>query len=265
VTAQPSRDMYDLADIGMYYDNVHLYETRPDVAFYVSEGRAAGGNVLEIGCGTGRVLIATARAGVSTTGVDRSKQMLLRCRENLAREPAPVRDRVQLVDGDMRSFDLGRTFDCVTIPFRPLQHLVDVSDQLACLSAVRRHLAPGGRFVFDVFNPDPRKLAAPSDEEVEDTPPTPLPDGRSFRRTSRVPAVHRAEQWSDVELAYYVTYPSGQTERVAQRFPMRWYTRWELEHLLARTGFAIRQVYGDFDRQPFSDDSAEIIVVAGLA
>ena len=77
--------------------------------------------------------------------------------------------------------------------------------------------------------------------------------------------MHRTEQWSDIELAYYITYPDGRSERIAQRFPMRWYMRWELEHLLARSGFVLHEVYGGFDRRPFDDESSEMIVVAALA
>jgi len=258
-------DAYDIADIGTFYDHVRLYVDRTDVQFYVDECRAAGGEVLEIGCGTGRVLIPAARAGVPITGLDRSANMLARCEANLAREPDDVKARVRLVPGDMRAFDLGKSFAAITMPFRPLQHLVRVPDQLACLTAIRRHLSAEGRLVFDVFNPDFRRLSAPSDAEQEDTPLTELSAGRHFRRTSRVLSVHRAEQWSDIELAYHVTHPDGRTERIAQRFPMRWYMRWELEHLLARSGFVVREVYGGFERRPFGDDSAEIIVVAGLA
>jgi len=252
---------YDISDIGVLYDHVRLYVDRADIEFYVDECRAAEGEVLEIGCGTGRVLIPAARAGVRITGLDRSANMLERCRANLANEPADVRERVQLVSGDMRHFDVGRTFATVTIPFRPLQHLVRVEDQLACLASVRRHLAPGGRLVFDVFNPDLARLAAPSQTEHEDTPLTQLPDGRQFRRTSRVLSIHRAEQVSDIELAYYITDLDGRAERLGQRFPMRWYLRWELEHLLARSGFVVRAAYGGFDRSAFEDGSAEIIIV----
>lgn len=97
------------------------YPTRQDVPFYVEAARESGGPVLELGCGTGRVLIPTARAGIETVGFDLSAGMLEACQRRLRAEPPELRDRVSLHRGDMRNFDLGRTFRLVTIPFRPFR------------------------------------------------------------------------------------------------------------------------------------------------
>ncbi|HEY6091913.1 MAG TPA: class I SAM-dependent methyltransferase, partial [Gemmatimonadales bacterium] len=149
-----SDSTYDaIPDFGLLYDSVPLYAARPDVDFYVEEAKAAGGPALEIGCGTGRILIPTARAGVTITGLDGSTEMLARARAKLAAEPAPVRQRATLVQADMRDFELGARFALITAPFRVVQHLITAEDQQRFLAAVRRHLAPGGRLVFDVFNP----------------------------------------------------------------------------------------------------------------
>jgi SAM-dependent methyltransferase len=260
----PSRpDSYDsLADLGVLYDHVAPYQARGDVGFYVNETRDIDGDVLELASGTGRVLIPIARSGKRIVGLERSEKMLARCRENVAAEPPQVRERITLHAGDMRSFDLGERFGAVIIPFRPMQHLTTIADQLACLAAARRHLAPDGRLVFDVFNPDLRRIAAPPVDEVDDTPDTPLPDGSMFRRTVRIVAVHRLEQVSDIELIYYVTEPDRSVDRRVHAFQMRWYLRAELEHLLARAGFEIVAMYGDFDRSTLVDESPEIIVVA---
>src|SRR5689334_10632334 len=126
-------DFYDLPDIGEMYDAVRIYQTRRDVEFWVDAARAAKGPVLELGCGTGRVLLPIARAGVEVTGLDRSRPMLDKARANLARENEAVRARVHLHEGDMRDFDLGRRFALVLAPFRSFQHLVEIDDQLAAL------------------------------------------------------------------------------------------------------------------------------------
>lgn len=109
-----------------------LYRDRPDVASYVKQAQESGGPGLELGCGTGRVLIPPARAGIEIVGVDLSRSMLAICRDKLAREPDDVRARVEMVEADMRRFDLGREFRLVTLPFRPFQHLMTVQDQLSC-------------------------------------------------------------------------------------------------------------------------------------
>lgn len=82
-----------------FYDHVRPYQQRPDVDFYLRLARDTGGPVLEVGCGTGRVLVPTAQAGIEVTGLDRSQAMLQRCRERLAKEPPEVARRAQLVSG----------------------------------------------------------------------------------------------------------------------------------------------------------------------
>lgn len=258
----PTAASYDAPDAAALYDHVPAYAARADVAFYVDAARAADGPVLEVGCGSGRVLLPTARSGVRVVGLDGSPAMLSACRARLAAEPADVRERVRLVAGDMRAFDLGERFGLVTIPFRPLQHLVAVEDQIRCLEAVHAHLVPGGRLVFDVFHPNLRLLLDPARADAhEDTPETALPDGRRFRRAARV-VPHLSEQWSAVELIYDLTEPDGTTRRTVQSFPMRWFYRYEVEHLLARCGFSLRAVYGDFDRSPLVDGLPEMVFVA---
>src|SRR6185295_2933735 len=86
------------------YDHVGPYRSRPDVAFFLNEAVNAAGPVAEIGCGTGRVLIPIARAGIEIVGIDSSPRMLNVCRERLDREEQAVQSRVRLVQADMRTF-----------------------------------------------------------------------------------------------------------------------------------------------------------------
>jgi SAM-dependent methyltransferase len=258
-----SQDMDEYGPIAELYDHVGLYRDRPDLEFHVDAAREAGSPVLEIGCGTGRVLIPTARAGIEITGLDLSSSMLAVCRQRLLAEPDPVRARVELVEGDMRRFDLGRSFNLVTVPFRPFQHLVSVEDQLACLSCIRRHLAPGGTLILDLFNPSLEALVRPAGVEAEDTPETLLPDGRRLSRSFRIVSQDRAAQANQVELIYHVTHPGGRTERLVHSFTMRYLFRYEAEHLLVRAGFEIAALYGGYDRSPFGTTyPGELIFVA---
>ena len=258
-----SQSYDDVEDIGELYDHVKAYvERTQDVAFYIDVARAAGGPVLELGCGTGRVLLPTAREGVEITGLDRSAGMLARLRDKLALEPRDVRERVAIVEADMRELDLGRRFKLVTIPFRGIQHQITVDDQLAVLHGIRKHLAPGGRLAFDVFNPNFALMVKRGPEEHEDSAPAELPDGRRFRRNARVPSVDFLNQVSQVELIWYVTDQAGREARHVQAFPMRWFMRSEVEHLLARAGFRVAAMYGGMDMSPLAADSPEMIFVA---
>jgi SAM-dependent methyltransferase len=250
--------------VAEFYDYVVPYRERGDVDFFVAAGEQSGGSVLEIGCGTGRVLIPTARAGVEITGLDSAPSMLAVCRAKLAQEAPAVQARVKLEQGDMRSFDLGRTFRLVTIPFRPFQHLMTVDDQLTCLGTVTRHLAPGGKLILDLFNPAFLHLADERFfEELNREPPFTMPDGRKVLRRHHIVARDLFQQTQDVELIYRVTYPDGREERLVDRFTMRYLFRFEAEHLLARAGFEVESVYADFDKSPYgSKHPGELIFVA---
>lgn len=258
----PEKDEYGLvADL---YDHVGVYRERQDVGFFVDAAREAGSPVLEAGCGTGRVLIPTARAGIDIVGLDVSPSMLAECRRRLQDEAKSVRARVDLIQADMRRFDLGRTFPLVTIPFRPFQHLVTVADQLSCLESISRHLTPGGTLILDLFNPSLDALVnRPVGEEVEEGPEFSLPDGRRVTRSHRIVSHDRLTQVNHVELIYQVTHPDGRVERLIHAFPMRYLFRFEAEHLLARAGFRVIHLYGGYDKRAYGTTyPGELIFVA---
>jgi SAM-dependent methyltransferase len=275
------------AFVSEYYDSVPPVAARQDLEFYRRLAGETGGPILELGCGTGRILLAQAEAGHRVVGLDLSEAMLERARAKLARQPAEVRARVRLVQRDMTSFELGEKFRLVTIPFRPFQHLLEVSQQLACLAAAYRHLEPGGTLALDFFHTDPRRMLdphrfalrgdlpdrAPGDDpgrraEPESAPeryPHPeveLPGGRRVLLSERTTGFHRATQTNDVELIYTVTEPDGRQERFVFAFTVRYFFRYEVEHLLARAGFRLLATWGNFDRSPLSDDSPEMIFTA---
>jgi len=261
----PGTDEYQTsAYIAELYDYVVPYRTRADVSFFVDLARQTGGPVLEVGCGTGRVLIPTARAGVTITGLDVSRPMLDVCRTRLANEAADVQARVTLVEYDMRNFDLGQQFALITTPFRSFQHMITVEDQLTSLACMRRHLVDGGRLVLDLFNPS---LAYLVDEsrlgEFGEEPAFTMPDGRRVVRRARILSRDLLRQVQDVEMIYDVTYPDGHTERHLDHFPMRYLFRYEAEHLLVRAGFTVEAVYADYDRSPYgSKYPGELIFLA---
>jgi SAM-dependent methyltransferase len=253
----------EYAFIADLYDYITLYRDRPDIDFYVEAATAAGSPVLEVGCGTGRVLIPTARAGVDIVGLDLSPHMLAVCRERVEQEPAAVRNRVRLVQADMRDFDLGSRFTLATIPFRPFQHLLTVDDQLSCLACIRRHLVDDGMLILDLFNPSLDFLVnRPVGEELDEEPPFTTPDGRTVLRRHKTVAIDRFQQVGQFELIYYVSHPDGREERLVQAFPMRYLFRFEAEHLLARAGFTLEHLYADYDRSPYgSKYPGELLMV----
>jgi len=249
---EASQEGDSYATVAEFYDYVVPYRERQDVGFFVELARQAGSPILEIGCGTGRVLIPTARAGLEIVGLDSSPAMLAVCRHKLAQEPPEVRSKVQLVEADMRRFELGRQFRLITIPFRAFQHLIPVEDQLACLGAIHRHLVPGGKLALDVFNPNLPHLADERLlEELNREPPFTMPDGRQVLRRHHIERRDLFNQTEEIELIYRVRQLDGRDERLVHHFTLRYFFRFEVEHLLARAGFVVEQVYADFDKSPY--------------
>ena len=256
----PAYDAYNSAELAAIYDAV--YADRDDHAFWTALAPDEGA-MLELACGSGRVLLPLARQGHEIVGLDLSAQMLARCRAALADEPIEVRRRVRLVQADMTSFDLGGRFALITSPFRGFQHLTTVQQQLACLGRCHAHLKADGRLILDLFNPDPSLLyehPGSGGEEIAET--VSWSGGRTIRWWGRVTGFHRARQFNQCEMTYEITEPDGTTRQVTERFPMRYLFRHEVEHLLARSGFRVVTLYGDYDRSPYGDDSPELIVVA---
>ena len=257
-------DGYNDPFIARTYDLVVPYRNRRDVEFFVELARAAGGPVLELACGTGRVLLPIARAGVPITGLDLSPAMLEVCRERLALEPPAIQGKVHLVEGDMRTFEINQRFPLILIPFRSFQHLLTIEDQLACLRQCRDHLVEQGQMVLDLFNPC---LSYLSDERflkiTETEPEFTLEDGTRIVRQNRLLARDLFNQVIDMEFLYRITYPDGRQDTKAHRFSMRYLFRYEVEHLLERVGFQVEVVYADYNKAPYgSQYPGELIVRA---
>jgi len=255
---------FESAELAAIYDAI--YGDRDDTGFWQTMAAAAGdGPILELGCGTGRVLLPLARAGCEITGIDLSAPMLERCRAKLEAESSVVRERVRLLAADMTSFDLGRRFAAIICPFAGFQQLRTVEQQLACLDRCRSHLLPHGRLVLDLPNPDPAPAEYTRDEPGGGEATAQLvdwTDGRRIRWWMTVVGYDRLQQCNECEVTYEIVETDGATRRVNETLSLRYTFRYELEHLLVRAGFRVVTLYGDYDRSPFADGSPALIVVA---
>ena len=239
-----------------YYDAAYgeLSKQRADMAFYESLAVECGGPVLELGWGTGRALLPIEARGIACTGVDLSPAML----EQFRRKPGAA--AVTLVCAHMESFDLGaRRFPLIFSAFRAFQHLDTVEQQLACLARVRAHLAPGGLFAFDVFNPSLERMALDSEPEVLD-----LSFAYEGRPTKRYVSAtrNRVNQLIRITMRYVEETGPGPARESIVHLSMRWFWRFELEHLLHRAGFTEVTIHGDFDRSPVGRTSPAFVVLA---
>jgi len=245
-----------------YYDaQVESVGGRDDIEFYSRLAAASKGPVLEIGCGTGRVTVPMLEAGASVTGLDLCPDMLDVARQKVSSLPGPIRERAGFVQADMTDFSIDCRFGLIVTPFRPFQHLTTPEEQLACLGCVRNHLAPGGKFVLDIFDPDLDILTDRGRvNEFGDEPPTGLPDGSELTVRYRTPCIDRTAQVCHCEMIYHVLHPDGRRERFVQPFTMRWTYRFEAEHLLALSGFRVREVFGGYSGEPVG--AGELVFIA---
>lgn len=232
-----------------------------DIPFYRDLAVESGGPVLELGAGTGRVLIPVAVAGVEVVGLDASPAMLAVAREKVAGLPSDVQARISLVEGDMRTFDLGAArFSLVNIPFRAFLHLLNVDDQLSALAAIHRSLRPGGRLALAFFDPRldviaARRTARATTPFIERVSPL-LGGGRVVQWAA--PRYDPVSQTLDAEFIYDRLDPDGRlVERIHRHLRLRWLYRYEAEHLFTRAGFQVEALYGGFDGRPFENEGDE--------
>lgn len=222
-----------------------------DVEFYVRQARKTGGPVLEIAVGTGRVALPLARAGFRVTGVDYSTAMLAVLRRKLAL--TPLADRIRLVRGDMRSFTAPGRYPLALIPFRAFHHVWTVKDQIRVLERVRAHLKPKGRLIIDLF--DPRlDFCDPKYTKAGGTKPDKVHlvhrDARTGRRWTIRFLTRTNDPVRQILREVWLYEVRDRTNRVLRRerdtVTLRWTYRWEMRHLLEKTGFRVVMEYSDF-------------------
>jgi SAM-dependent methyltransferase len=227
-----------------------------DLDLYVALARRTGGPVLELACGTGRVLQALARYGVAATGLDRSGAMLERARERLA----GLRPKPRLVQTDLRDPLPSGPFALVILGLDTLGLVCDLEGHGDLLRRVHSSLGPGGLVVLDLVH-----IAALADQP-EGIPVLQVA-GESPRLGAHVTKwmvrrVHPADETIELHSFYDVVWSEGSVARLVDSLSLRYFARYEIEILLAAAGFAIEGIYGDYELGPFRDESERMVIVA---
>ncbi len=269
----PERDE-DLVDRGCreHYDDAALYDheyrrRRQDVSFYRQLARellGGPGRILELACGSGRVTSALLRDGHEVVGLDLSAAMLERAEARIARLGRSARSRATLVQGDVRDFALGARFPLVIMAFNSFEHLYTRVEVAACLARIRAHLDDGGRFAFDVQNPNLHWL-------VRD------PDKRWARTVFRHPTTGRRTAYSTnhvydpisqiavIRIYYDPVEPGpGEPSQVIVLTQRKFFPA-ELEALVTQGGFAVDRRYGDFAGEPLTGAAESQLLVCRVA
>jgi SAM-dependent methyltransferase len=222
------------AHVSAYDSIARLYDpwsvsVTEDVDFYVELAKEAGGPIVELGVGTGRIAVPIAAAGVSVIGIDSSRGMLEVCAEAAAR--AGVSHFVDLRVGDLRSPPVDEQVNLVICPFRSYLHLHTDGERLAALRAARGLLLPRGRLVFDVF--------APGKDDIIET------HGRWLERE---PGIFERADW-DAQARTLTLSVRGEAGYTTMT--LAWLSPDEWRSLLERAGFEVEAHYGWFDKRPY--------------
>jgi SAM-dependent methyltransferase len=241
-----------------YYDMDSGRETE-DIPFFVSLARRNGGPILEVGCGTGRVLVPLAQSGFEVVGVDISPAMLAAAQRKV--ESAGVGRRVRIVQGDARDVDLSEQCRFAFIALNSFMHFIEERDQERVLRSIWRNLKTDGLLVIDLPNPEVTLLGENEGMLVHEwTRFSPETGNQVLKfRTQRVDA---AQQLLDLNFIYDEVDPDGQMSRTALPFQLRYYHRREMTLLLEKCGFAVEAVYGSYELDDYDAESVKMIFLA---
>lgn len=250
------------------FEDAALYDfeyrrRRADVAFYRMLADERGGPILDLACGTGRIMVPLLRDGHVVVGVDRAPAMLARCARRIARLSPSRRNRALLVRADLRAFAFRPRFAMVLCAFHSIQHLVEDRDLMSLLRAARRALLPGGWLVFDVLPPDARLLLRGRERRWGRTVFRHPVTGQRLEYTLQAD-YHRERRALHMRISYLPVDEHGAPvgrKRIV-RICHRQLTPPDVRRLLTRAGFELLQSWGGFDGRPLDETADENIYVA---
>jgi ubiquinone/menaquinone biosynthesis C-methylase UbiE len=232
-----------------------------EVGYYVDLALNRGGNCLDVGCGTGRVLVPIARQGIKITGLDNSNVMIEECRKRLSSEGISA----SLIEEDMTNFNCENNFDLIIVPGGSFQLLDDRNDALAALKNFQKHLQPEGLFVMSLFTPFYEishefldgVWRLEKDEKIEGS------ENRALCHSCV--DLDRCENLMEVRHRFELINNNGITESSEIKFSrLRWYGKYEIKLLLERAGFQQVRISGDFENDDMRDGHAVMSVSAVL-
>lgn len=232
-----------------------------DLPLYLDVARRQGQRVLEVACGTGRLVVPMVEAGLEVVGIDASPHMLALARAKLDSNGADA----ELVEADMRAFRLARqNFDLAIVAVKSFAYLLEREDQLRCLQAIHGHLRPGGLIAMDLLHPKPDFVGAPLGLLRDDLVQRRRGDGcLTVSRIESIVSADLARQIRVIRSTYEVVDSHGAVlEKRFVEWPYRWTYRFEAEHLLERAGFEVEALHGGYRREPFTSESRTMLFLA---
>lgn len=233
----------------------YLYDlgtTVDDVEFYITQAKNVH-NILELGCGTGRVLIPLAKKGIKITGLDYSDIMLARCSSKT--KDGGLDNKVNLIKGDIRKFELGKTFDMIIAPGRVVQAIKKTEDFQSCLNCIKNHLSENGFCILNVFHPNlPKEEMKKSWPREQETFQWEKIDPKTGLRVMHFDERRELDAKNQVlyPVLIYRTYAGDKlVNEVKQNIIMKYYYPEEFEEIITKAGFKVLEKYGGYKGEEY--------------
>ena len=229
------------------YNNPALYDACTadkidDIRFYEHWAKQTNGPILELACGTGRVATHLIKSGFNYSGLDLSSVFIHHCKSK--------RFNGKFITGDMRHFTLGQKFDLIFIPFNSFLHLFTEEEMAQCLISIQNHLSDNGKFLLDIFVPDPEFLYRDPDKKYEEMTII-HPNGgectvwqkNQYKEETEINHIHWFFNRGNIE-------PMDEYD-----FDMRMIYPDTMDRVLSDSDFTIEEKWGDYDGEPFNETS----------
>lgn len=232
-----------------------------DIPFYVEEAIQAQGPILELACGSGRLLIPIAQKGIKVTGIDSSELMLEEFRRKLASETNKMANLVTLMHGDMLDAmdDVGE-YRLVFVADNSIYHLLS-ERQFLCIKKIAKHLSKGGRFIIDVYQPGDLSVFRKVDNRLEIKEITQSENGTTVT-LSTTSELDPIKQENHVQYFIEEIYSSGKSSKFTFSEIYRYVHYSELCLMIKAAGMKVVQNYGDHSRSLLTKYSKRMIIVA---
>jgi SAM-dependent methyltransferase len=236
-----------------FYDVIyHNLRDETDNQYFQDEINRTNGKILEIGVGTGRLFMNALNGGADIYGLDISDTML-----KLLYNKLPDDQHFRISHQSMVDFSHEHRFKLILAPFRVIMHLSEKDDQIKAINNVWDHLEKDGRFIFDVFIPDLKQLIKGFENHL-DFEGEYAPGLKVRRYVTTFPDLIS----QTITVNFHMEWEEDKGLRHDDwKLPMRFFFRYELEHLIERTKFKKYEIFGDYHGSPLKSDSKEFVVV----
>ncbi len=240
-----------------YYDSDIEYNR--DISFWIDTAKRFGPKVLELACGTGRLLIPIAEKAIQIDGIDFSPGMIKECRKKI--EINNLTDKINVFDGNMADFNLPeKDYGLIFIAFRSFMHLFTQEEQISCLNSISKHLSGNGRLFINVYAPRFDLLIHEKDEEYIEKNSFILPNGNSVKKYERFLVGDIPNQIQRSEYLFEEYNKSGElVKKAAIPMTTRYTFPFEMKLLLEKCGFKRINLYGDYDKSEYNGFTEMII------